>query len=615
MRERPNEDCRERYIARHKWYPERIHMGGVGGGDMDHMSDESFYKPSTLGVAHAEPKELVAATENGLKLTFCAGSAGVPQGADVHFNIRARGSLGGSFQISEPKSPGFIYASGPNSCEIQTFVLGFRVKKGSLREGDTVVLTVKPFIWTHQASKREFKVSIDLNNGTPEQRLSEPAVITILPRFLSQHIEATVPCTRKDDSRVRVHITARDELDNRVPQEGTVSVRVGDKTITTHMSNGLADCYLKPSANEPVRARATHEEGNLECESNICIPSSQFQLYIGDLHAHDFLSQARQYTDLVYRWAIEDRNLDFLSVPPQVHGWLDNETWTIAKYFNERYLNEGEFVTFLAFEWQHSGYGDKVVHFLGGDQPYLATLDDLDDPRYNTPKKIYKTLRTSDAIVISHHSSYPLPDWVPGTDFELVETDVERLVELWSKQGSSEGYDKKDRPLRNFDPTRNAMEALRKGLRLGFVAGSDNHFGTPGGPGGSTKEPRPYWGGLAAVWAESLTRRSIFSALHARRTYALTGARIIMKMTVNGVFMGSELPLSQNANICIDVWAPGKIKKVEVMKNTFLLSEHGPFRNECHLQVEDKPESAAFYHCRVTQEDGHLAVCSPVWLG
>jgi hypothetical protein len=156
------------------------------------------------------------------------------------------------------------------------------------------------------------------------------------------------------------------------------------------------------------------------------------------------------------------------------------------------------------------------------------------------------------------------------------------------------------------------MEALRKGLRLGFVAGSDTHSGRPGG---SAKEPLGYWGGLTAVWAKELTRRSIFEAILARRTYALTRARIVLRMTVNDAWMGSELPASDTARIRIEAWAPLPITKVEIVKNTELLKEFGPFGDECRIEYEDTTGGSAFYHCRVTQIDGELAVCSPVWIG
>ena len=612
MEERVDKDRIERFIPRHKWYPNRLHRGGAGGGDMDFMGDESLYRPSMLGNASAQPAEVIAGTKHRLKMTFCAGPAGLPEGASVHFNMHGHGQgpLGCQFQVTVPDAPGFIRVYGPEHCELEAVPVGFVLKKGNLQEGEPVTLVTEPsdgFLWTPLAGKREFKVTINYNDGTPEQRLPEPIVINVLPRSLHR-IEATVPCTRRDNSQLCIHITARDEFDNRVPQTGILRVGLGDKTKTACLVDGLAKCYIEPTTDGPIRPEVIQETNSSKCRSNICIPSEDLQLYVGDLHCHDFLSEAEGYTDQVYRWAIEDRSLDFISVPPQAHGWLDNETWTVAKYMNERHLDEGKFVTFLSFEWQHTGYGDKVIHFLGGDQPYLC----VDDPRYNASEKLYEALRDKDAIVISHHPSYPPGSWCSSTDFEAVETDVERLIELWSMHGSSEGYDPQDRPLIESDPTRNVMVALRKGLRLGFVAGSDSHSARPGG---SAREPCPYWGGLAAVWAERLTRRSIFSSLHTRRTYALTGARIILKMTVNGALMGSEIPYSEDTDIRIDVWAPGKIRKVELIKNTYPLKEYGPFGEECHLQIEDKTQGPAFYHCRIVQEDGHLAVSSPVWIG
>ena len=215
-------------------------------------------------------------------------------------------------------------------------------------------------------------------------------------------------------------------------------------------------------------------------------------------------------------------------------------------------------------------------------------------------------------MVIGHHPSYPAGSWCSSTDFETVETDVERLVEIWSMHGSSEGYDSGDRPLIQFDPARQVSAALRRGLRLGFTAGSDSHSGRPGG---SAKEPRPYWGGLTAVWAQELTRRGIFEALLSRRTIALSGARIVLEMTVNGTPMGTELPFAADSGVRVQAYAPGKIAKVEFMKNAEVFQDFFPSSDEFFAEVEDKLSAPAFYHCRVTMEDGNLAVCSPVWIG
>jgi hypothetical protein len=156
------------------------------------------------------------------------------------------------------------------------------------------------------------------------------------------------------------------------------------------------------------------------------------------------------------------------------------------------------------------------------------------------------------------------------------------------------------------------MEALRQGCRLGFTAGSDTHSGRPGG---SAKEPRPYWGGLCAVWAESLTRRGLFEALCARRTVALAGRRTALRFHVNGAFMGSEIDFAATREIHVAVQAPCPVATLEIMRDGDCLQCTAPGTEGVDLALRDRGTQPCFYHVRVTLVDGSLAVCSPVWVG
>ena len=299
-----------------------------------------------------------------------------------------------------------------------------------------------------------------------------------------------------------------------------------------------------------------------------------------------------------------------MSLAVQCHNYQDNDKWHLVKHLAQAYLDEGRFVTFPSLEWQHSQYGDKVIHFLGGDQPFLP----IDDGRYKHPWELYEALRGADAFIISHHPGYETGRWVPGTDFDVMETDVDRCLEIWSMHGSSEGYDASDRPLRDPRREEGVMAALRAGLRVGLVAGSDTHTARPGG---SALEPLGYWGGLCAVWAEKLTRRSLFEAFMSRRTYALTGARIVLRFAVNDAVMGSEIPPAGSYTLEAEVWAPETIGKVEFMRCGEVLHTGLPSADTARLQIEDVPPDTAlplFYHCRVTLAGGDLAVCTPVWI-
>jgi len=596
--ERPDSDRVDRYAFRYQWHPHRPHRGYSCTGDVDTFGDESLYRPSSLGTADVEPASVVAGDEAPLTLSFHVGEAGLAQGDVVTYVIRGQEPLGRGERVFK--------VEGPPDVALEAVRWGFCVRSRHLVDGDKVRLVAPAFTWTPLAGRREAKVVIRRAAGGPEQRLPEPVVIRVLPRPVCA-IEATLPGSHKPGEPMIAHITVRDEYDNRVRDGGAVSIVAATNVHPAALANGVARITV-PSSPLDVTRVLVQRKALPDSWSNPSVLSTDRQVYFGDLHCHDFMSEAEGYTDQVYKWAIEDRRLDFVSVVPQTHGWHDNETWTVVKYMNERFLDEGSFVTFLGFEWQHTGYGDKVIHYLGGDQPYLP----VDDRRYRTPARLYKSLSACDALVIAHHPCYPAGDWCSSTDYGAIDTRFEPLVELWSMHGSSEGYDPDDRPLILRDPARYVYSALRRGVRLGFVAGSDTHSARPGG---SAKEPRPYWGGMAAVWADSLSRRSVFEALRARRTYALTRARIVLKMTLNGAWMGSEIPLTDEARIQIDAWAPSVVQKVEILRNTVPIHTAIQTRDEVHIQFSEVVAKPCFYHCRVTLADGNLAVCSPVWVG
>ncbi|MBS3763460.1 MAG: DUF3604 domain-containing protein, partial [Planctomycetes bacterium] len=138
-----------------------------------------------------------------------------------------------------------------------------------------------------------------------------------------------------------------------------------------------------------------------------------------------------------------------------------------------------------------------------------------------------------------------------------------------------------------------------------------------GRPGGSAKEPRQYWGGLCGVWAEKLTRRSLFDALMARRTYALTGDRIVLRFAVNGEPMGTELPPTDGRKMEIEVWGTDTIESVQLLRNGTVIKGNAPGSDTFELEYEEKRSETEtdFYHCRVVQQNGAKAVCSPVWVG
>ena len=656
---RDHTDYSKRIKPLYRWHTDRM-IGESTGHTGDARGDESLYKPSTLGQAGCSITSVEAGADRPFELYYTAGEAPIEAGMTVKFWMAGQGSLGAAPQILDPGYPGFAEFVTPRGIEIEPLcakprifnmetgeepkgglaegdlivgpiTLGFTVTRGKLQKGETVSISLgreHGFPWKKLAGRKEFKVLIEPGRGEPRMRLPGPVAITILPGK-PEFIELFLPGSAARGERVKAVVFVRDRFENRVPLNGKIGITINgaDKTEIVYLSNGRGEAEIATMGDRPLQAAAKLIDtvgkaqwgGSLprdfpRANSNICVPADQTggqRLFFGDMHSHDFQSTAEGYPADCYLWGRDDKRLDFQSIAIQVHRWIDNEKWTIGKHMNEYFLEEGTFVTFLGFEWQHSGYGDKIIHYLGGDMPYLP----VDDPRYDNPASLYEALRGTDAFIISHHPGYALDLHVPGTRWDTLETDVERLLEIWSMHGSSEGLDEKDRPLIKPSRPGGIYEGFRQGVRMGIVAGSDTHTARPGG---SPDDVRPYRGGLCAVWAEELTRRSLFRAFLERRTYGLTGPRIALQFTVNGAPMGAEIPFASKRKLSVKSWAPSPIKEVQFMKNAEFLRAVPVSGLEGEAELDDTAQpgqTSDFYHCRVVLENGHLAVCSPVWVG
>ena len=99
-----------------------------------------------------------------------------------------------------------------------------------------------------------------------------------------------------------------------------------------------------------------------------------------------------------------------------------------------------------------------------------------------------------------------------------------------------------------------------------FRASADGHLGCPGG----------YPEGLVGVYAEDLTRESIWEALRTQRTLAVTGDHIETRLSLNEAPTGSELPWTPERIIQVEVVGWDEIDKVELIKNNRVMERFYP---------------------------------------
>lgn len=264
------------------------------------------------------------------------------------------------------------------------------------------------------------------------------------------------------------------------------------------------------------------------------------RIYWGDTHGHSGYAEGQGSPDGYYRFGRDVARLDFLTLSEH-DLWMDDFEWKSLQDATRRYQAPGKFTTILGYEWtaQNPIGGHHNVYFANPDGrqrvPIQETLD---------LGELYKKLRAvanpNEVLIIPH--AHQSGDWNRN------DAVMERLAEITSGHGTFEYFGNK---------------YLRNGFEMGFVGASDNHVGHPGYSGIRNRQ----LGGLAAVMARQNTADEIFKALRGRSTYATTGERILLDVTLNGGAMGQRLAESSKRNLQCRVMGTAPVDTVDVIKN------------------------------------------------
>ena len=109
---------------------------------------------------------------------------------------------------------------------------------------------------------------------------------------------------------------------------------------------------------------------------------------------------------------------------------------------------------------------------------------------------------------------------------------------------------------------------------MGFFGGSDSHNGRPGNDTPGFQYRRYAKAGLAAVYAPELTIPAVLSAYNARRIYATTGARILMRTEATGHLMGAEFTTAEKPQISTFIAGTAPFESVELFRGLERIYSH-----------------------------------------
>jgi hypothetical protein len=366
-----------------------------------------------------------------------------------------------------------------------------------------------------------------------------------------------------------------------------------------------------------------------------CFADGNHHLYWGMLHGESERYDSTENIESCLRHFRDERAFNFYSTSAfDSAEETPNDVWKQISQSVTDLDEEGRFSTFLGLQWvgDNGSEGIRQLIFSKDNKPLLRKKD----VKYSSLKKIYKSFTTKELIAI------PSFTMGKGYDFNFKDFDpeYERVVEIYNAWGSSENSKKEKNPFpiesKGKKGVQESLEgsvqkALLQNHRFGFVAGGLDDRGIYSDFYDDGQEQ--YSPGLTAIVANEHNRDSLFDALYKRNCYATTGERMLMGLFIAGAPMGSEINTSLKRGLLVNRHITGyvagttKLQTVELIRNGKVIKTFKPDDYTFELVYDDmdpldkvvtkspdKRPPFVFYYLRATQEDGHIAWSSPIWI-
>ena len=333
------------------------------------------------------------------------------------------------------------------------------------------------------------------------------------------------------------------------------------------------------------------------------------RVLFGDLHQHTAHSDGCGSAEDLWIAARERRGLDFAAVTDHDRFCgrsLGPATWDYLCQVADDFDEPGRFVALRGYEFtgaRHPGPGHKCVYF-GDRAPERVPDKDV--------AAVLAAARDHGGIAVPHHVGWT------GGDFAHHDPAVQPVWEVCSVHGC---YEREGgcggRPPRRdaVVPGQFVRDALDAGLRFGFIASTDHH-GLDWHHGIAPRR-NPLTCGLVALVEAEPTRAGVLAALRARRCYGTSGARIALRVELDGAPLGSELPLDARGEVIVEVDATAPVARIVLVTGTSeIVIGGGSGRSLAARAPAPGPDRPGFYfYVRIELADGEQAWASPFWIG
>ena len=549
-----------------------------------------------IGWAELTPQGPVAAGSVGTwTLTYHVGEYGIDDGGTLKIAWRFASDWGRP-QSGDPSALDYcsVTTDGPGRISHRWDPKGFirpwqkclviDVSEWALSRGDRITVVYGDrsggspgtVAQTFLEKTFEFKVCVDPFGTGRFVEIEDQPVVEIVPAAPAKLV-VNGPTRVVRGESFALGVKVEDEWGNpvrgfagRVELEGPAGIAGLPREVPFTGQEGGVQRITAVSADATGIYRVIARGSSLRGESNpvVCADvRERFSPYWGDLHGQSEETVGTNSLEDYLAFARDTAHLDFAG-----HQGNDFQItpafWDRVGRRAREFDDPGRFVVFPGYEWSATtpAGGDRNVYYLEDGLPIHRTSHwqvgeggDPDSDRYPVEQLFSELRRGGPALVVPHIGGRP-------ADLRYHDPELEPVIEIYSAWGQFEWF---------------LEEALERGCRVGFVAGSDDHKGRPGAsyPGAASFG---VYGGLTCVLAAELTRKGVWEALEARRCYATTGERIDVDARAQGGsrWIGEAFD-ADRIDLSVSVTGTAGIEEVRVMRGRECVYRH-PERLERH---------------------------------
>ncbi len=576
------------------------------------------------------PAPVQAGSSSRFKLVYEVGPLGIATHGGIYLQVSPFWGWS-TPQVEDANAPGYTeITTSASDIELEAKTLGpqllvMEVVGRPLVAGERVSLVYgagAPGANTDRFAEHDsrFWFAVDGDGDGIRGILPDSPGVDVLAGEPSQ-LRVTLPSVARPGERLAVTLALLDAAGNAGnPTEGEIvfpepppGLELPARVALTAADRGHKTLFVLARQPGVVRLRAEGPKG-LKGESNpLQISKDGPRVLWGDLHGHSNFSDGTGTPEDYYVYARDVAGLDVAALTDHDH-WgmlaLDShkEMWEEIQRQTKRFHEPGRFVTLLGYEWTSWIQGHRHVLRFDDEGKVLSSLD----PAYESPLQLWAALRGQPALTFAHHSAGgPVAtNWLIPPDPVL-----EPVTEIVSVHGSSEAPDS---PQPIYDPVAGNFvreAALGRGYRFGFIGSGDSHDGHPG----FAQLASPV-GGLAAILSEERTREGVLAALRARRVYATSGPRILLRCALGAHPMGSSVTLSPGESLSeslfVSVLAPGALERVDLIRSGRVVDTI-QLAGEREVTLErrvEKLQPGEYVYVRVVQRDSGAAWSSPIYV-